>query len=258
MKTPVNIKRGTYTLATVDGSHAELLMYGEIYKKRPFDWSTGEPAKGEFILLDEFLEDLREIEGCRTLTIRMDSFGGDAFVSNTIHNRLRELQRGGMRISCVVDGVAMSGGSLIMCACDSVEVNPSSLIMIHNCWTFLFGGYNSADLLEEVASLDAVDEMQAAIYERKTGLAKEEILAMMGETTYMTGEEAVEKGFADKLLDDAEPFEVAASADRHTLYFGRRSFHLAPGMSAPAALKTIEAPDAWASRMLKKIKQKEE
>ena len=30
MKTPLNIKRSTYALYTVDGSHAELLMYGDI------------------------------------------------------------------------------------------------------------------------------------------------------------------------------------------------------------------------------------
>lgn len=256
MKTTIN--RSTYALAVVAGSHAELTLYGNIYRNRPIDWDTGAPAKGNFIVLDEFLEDLKEIEGCRTLTIRMDSYGGDAYVSNTIHNRLRELQRGGMSITCIVDGVAMSGGSLIMCACDTVEVNPSSLIMIHDCWVFMFGGYNSAELRKTAEDLDSVNKMQAAIYARKTGLEKTEILAMMAETTYMTGEEAVEKGFADKLLDEAEPLDIAASADRRTLYVRNRSYHLAPGMTAPAALKTAEPPGAWASRMLEKFKQKEE
>ena len=255
---PLDIKKSVYALASADGDSAELTMYGDIYETWPKDWWTGEPLEGNFITLDEFLDDLYEIRDAKRLTIRMNSYGGDANVANVIHNRLRELSRGGMAITCIVDGVAMSGGSLIMCACDSVEVNPSSLIMIHNCWSFLFGGYNAEELLKQAEALEAVDRMQAAVYERKTGLKQSEILGMMAETTYMTGREAVEKGFADALIEDAEPLSIAASADRRTLYVGSRALHLAPGMRAPAALEAIEAPEDWKARMLEKLKPKKE
>lgn len=254
MKT-LDLKKKTYALASIDGTHAELTMYGDIYAKRPVDWWTDEPIEGDFILLDEFLADLKEIERCTSLLIRMNSYGGDADVANTIHNRLRELARDGMRITCVVDGVAMSGGSLIMCAADEVTVNPSSLIMIHNAWGFLYGGYNAADLLEAAARMDAYDKMQASIYERKTGLSQTAILGMMAETTYMTGREAVEKGFADRLLEDAEPLSIAASADGRSLYVGKKTLHLAPGMTAPAALERIEAPESWRARMKARFKR---
>ena len=254
----IDIKKPVYALASVDGDSATLTMYGDIYEKRPVDWWTDEPIEGDFILLDEFLDDLEEIRHCRTLTIRMNSYGGDANVANVIHNRLRELSRGGMDIRCVVDGVAMSGGSLIMCACDRVEVNPSSLIMIHNAWGFFFGGYNATQLLELAAQLDAYDKMQASIYERKTGLSQEQILGMMAETTYMTGAEAVEKGFADALLEDAEPLAIAASQDGRSIYIGSRTFHLAPGMTAPAALKKIEPPEIWRERMIAALNKRKE
>ena len=249
----VSIKKTAYALARVDGRSAELTMYGDIYAARPTDWN-GNPVEGDFILLDDFLADLKEIEGCTSLLIRMNSYGGDADVANTIHNRLRELSRGGMEIHCIVDGVAMSGGSLIMCAADSVEVNPSSLIMIHNAWSFFFGGYNSAELLEAAARMESYDKMQATIYQRKTGLSESDILGMMAETTYMTGREAVEKGFADKLIEDAEPLRIAASADGHSLYIGSRTMHLAPGMTAPAALERMEPPETWRARMRDELK----
>ncbi len=159
----IDIKKSVYALASVDGETATLTMYGDIYEKRPVDWWTDEPIEGDFILLDEFLDDLDEIRRCRSLTIRMNSYGGDANVANVIHNRLRELARGGMETVCIVDGVAMSGGSLIMCACDRVEVNPSSLIMIHNAWGFFFGGYNAAELLELAAQLDAFDKIRMTV-----------------------------------------------------------------------------------------------
>ena len=157
-------------MATTDGQSAEITMYGDIYEQRPTDWD-GNPVEGEFVLMDEFLDDLKSIEGCEDITIRMNSYGGDAGVSNTIHNRLRELARNGAKLTCVVDGVAMSGGSLIMCACDTVRVNPSSLIMIHKCWTFLWGGYNADELRDQAAQQDAWDKMQVEIYKRKTGLS---------------------------------------------------------------------------------------
>ena len=252
----LKIKKSAYALAVVDGSRAELTMYGDIYEQRPVDYWTGKPVEGDFILLDDFLKDLDEIKRCSSLLIRMNSYGGDAVVANTIHNRLRDLSRDGMRITCVVDGVAMSGGSLIMCAADEVEVNPSSLVMIHNAWSYLWGGYNANDLLEAAARMEAYDKMQASIYERKTGRSQEELLGMMAETTYMTGREAVEKGFADKLIDDAEPLQIAASADGRCLFVGTRTLHLAPGMTAPAALERMEAPETWRARMRGRLEKK--
>lgn len=236
----VNIAKPTYAMATADGKNAEIIMYGDIYERRPTDW-YGEPIEGEFILLSEFLEDLKQISGCKKITVRMNSYGGDAGVSNTIHNRLRDLARTGAKLTCIVDGVAMSGGSLIMCACDTVKVNPSSLIMIHKCWGFMYGGYNADELREIAESQDAWDKMQAEIYARKTGLSKDEILGMMADTTYMTGREAVEKGFADEMLEDAEPLNIAASADGRILFVGERQMHLTPGMFAPDNIPTVKS-----------------
>lgn len=239
----VSIKKTAYTMVTTDGQNAEITMYGDIYEQQPTDW-WGDPIEGQFITLDEFLKDLDQLAGCNKVTIRMNSYGGDAGVSNTIHNRLRELSRDGADLTCIVDGVAMSGGSLIMCACDTVKVNPSSLIMIHKCWGFLWGGYNADELRETAASYDAWDKAQVAIYKRKTGLSETVISHMMSDTTYMTGREAVEKGFADEILEDAEPLEIAASADGRNLFVRGRTLHLTPGMFAPDNIPTVktEAP----------------
>lgn len=246
----VLIQKPVYAMASVDGNSAELTMYGDIYESRPTRWN-GDPIEGEFVTLSEFLEDLTAIESCKDITIRMNSYGGDAGVSNTIHNRLRELSRGGTKLTCIVDGVAMSGGSLIMCACDTVKANPSSLIMIHKCWSFLWGGYNADELRDQAREQDAWDRMQVEIYTRKTGLSDTKILHMMGDTTYMTGREAKEKGFVDEILEDAEPVSVAASADGRTLFVAGRQMHLAPGQFAPDIIPTV-TPEAFTSDMANK------
>lgn len=242
----VNIQRNFYTMATVDGDSAVITMYGDIVEQQPRDWWTDEPLEGNYIIQSEFLEDLEKIANCKNITIRMNSCGGDAGVSVFIHNRLRELANAGANLTCIVDGVAMSGGSLIMCACDTVKVNPSSLIMIHKCWCFLFGGYNADELRKMAKTNDAYDKSQVSIYKRKSGLSETALLHMMGDTTYLTGKEAVEKGFADELMEDAEPLDIAASADGRSLFVKGRQMHLTPGMFAPDNIPTVN-PDVSAS-----------
>ena len=235
----IKIERPFYAMASTNGTEAEITMYGEIVEQRPRDW-FGNEVDGQFIIAEEFLEDLKQVEGCTAITIRMNSGGGDAGASIMIHNRLRDLSAKGVKLTCIVDGIAMSGGSLIMCACDTVKVNASSLIMIHKCWSFLFGGYNADEMRQMADANDAYDKAQAAIYVRKTGESETKILHMMADTTYMTGKEAFEKGFADEVLEE-DALPIAASADGRTLFVGQRQMHLAPGMFAPDFIPTVEA-----------------
>lgn len=228
MKNESNIKiqRNFYTMATVDRDSAEIVMYGDIVENKPIDWWTGEPIPGDYIVQSEFLEDLKQVENCKDITIRMNSCGGDAGVSILIHNRLRELVAKGTKLTCIVDGVAMSGGSLIMCACDTVKANPSSLIMIHKCWSFIWGAYNADELRSTADGFDAVDKAQASIYQRKTKLGETVIKHLMADTTYMTGKEAKEKGFVDEVIDDEGALAIAASADRKTIFVAGRKINL--------------------------------
>ena len=239
-KPAVNIQRDFYTMATVDGDEAEIIMYGEIVEERPRDWWTDEPLEGNYIVLDEFLEDLKQVSDVSKITIRLNSVGGDAYAAIPIHNRLRELKA---KKTVIVDGVAMSGGSLIMCAAETVKVNASSLIMIHKCWCRIWGGFNADELRKLAASNDAADKAQAAIYKRKTGMSEEDILTMMADETYMTGTEAVEKGFADELMEGDAP-NIAASADLSTLYVNGRALRLSNPLSKlPESIPTVKSDD---------------
>lgn len=238
----VSIQRPCYAMATTDGLNADITMYGQIVEAQPTDWWTGEPVPGQYIIESEFLEDLNRISGCGSITIHMDSLGGDAGVSILIHNKLRELTAGGTKLTCIVDGVAMSGGSLIMCACDTVKVNPSSLVMIHKCWSSVYGAFNADDLRKAADANDAWDKGQVSIYKRKTGLSDTVLLHMMADTTYMTGKEAVEKGFADELLDDAEPLEISASANRQVISCKGHALRLMPGVKLPDNIPLAKAP----------------
>ena len=238
-KTVMKIARACYDINVMEKA-AELTMYGEVVETQPRNWLTGEFLDGQFIVLKDFLEDLKELKGIRNLTIHLNSVGGDAYSSLAIHNRLREMSNNGMKITCNVDGVAMSGGSLIMCAADTVRVNPSSIIMIHDCWQFIWDCANASDLRKMADEMDVINNSQAEIYTRKTGKSLEEIRDMMKTETYMSGRQALEHGFADELIDNAEDPEISVSADKQILFAHGRRMRIAAMGKLPDGIKVIE------------------
>lgn len=240
-----NIKRQYYAMASTDGVAAEIQLYGDVCETWPKNYWTGQKLEGSYITQDEFLKDLKAVEKCKSLTIRLNSYGGDCVVGYLIHNKIRELAAKGVETTCIIDAVAMSAGSIIASACDKVIVNSVGLVMVHKCWSLLIGGYNADELRESAGTMDAYDKAMAAAYARKTGMPEADIMAMMAETTYMTGREAVEKGFADELAKDESNIKLAASADGRSLFAGNRQIHLCPGMFAPDNIPTIE-PEAQA------------
>lgn len=231
------IERPCYTM-TVTGKHVDMNMYGEIVETRPVDWWTGEPISGDFIILDEFLRDLETLAGMDTITIHMNSIGGDAFASIAIYNRLKALSAD---ITVIVDGVAMSGGSLIMCAANTVQANPSSLIMVHQCWTYFYDRVNSDDLTAQAEKLAAIDRSQAEIYMAKTGKTMEEVLEIMRGEKYMTGREAMELGFVDEMVDEDVNPDITVSADHRTMYVRGHSMRVAAMGQLPENITVVES-----------------
>ncbi|MDR1158349.1 MAG: Clp protease ClpP [Oscillospiraceae bacterium] len=238
----VNIRRECYAMSMAAGLDAEIQFYGEIVRTRPVDWWTGEPVPGDFIMLDEFLKDLTSISGAKTLLMRIDSIGGDSEVSIVVHNRLRELPA---KKTARIDGVAMSGGTHITCAADVIQVNPASQFMIHKCWAYFRGGYNADELRAFADGLDPTDKSQVAIYKARTGKSEEELLAMMSKTTTFVGQEIIDAGFADEMLDAAgDALEIAASADGRRLLVNGRTLRMAPFAKPPEGLKVAEPAGA--------------
>jgi len=225
------------------GTEVELELYGEIVETQPRDWWTDEPIEGSWIVQGDVLSELDNAvkAGAKSIKLRINSLGGDAGVAITIHNRLRELSsEKGIKVRCVIDGIAASGGSLIACACDEVEVFSASLFMIHKCLGLALGWFNADELRDRARNQDAWDQAQINIYSRKSGLGDTVLSHMMSDTTYLTGQEIVNKGFADVLSEEGGKTKVAASADRKHLFVNGVEVHMAPGMLVPDGIPTKE------------------
>lgn len=141
---------------------------------------------------------LRAIGGA-DVTVNINSPGGDMFEGLAIYNLLREYEG---KVTVKVLGLAASAASIIAMAGDEVQIGRGAFLMIHNCWVYAMG--NRHDLAQIAADMEPFDKAMNDIYGAKTGLNAETIEAMMNAETYIGGSDAVEKGFADRLLSADE------------------------------------------------------
>lgn len=202
-----------WNIASTGEESGEILLYGDVMSRQPIDWWTGEPEPGLYITPEGFLEDLAAVKDKGNITIKINSCGGDLYTGIAIHNAIKGLA--GTK-TVIVEGIAASAASVIMCAGDTVQVYPGSMVMIHGVAGLLWDYYTLQDLKKLVKDFDASERAIAEIYRAKTGLEVDQLRSMMTRETWMVGQEAIENGFANTLLDGAGP-DVAISADKKVL-----------------------------------------
>lgn len=135
--------------------------------------------------------------GDNDVTIRLNSPGGDAFDGISIYNRLKQHEG---KVTVHVDGWACSAASIIAMAGDEIIMGLGSMMMIHEASTMAWGpkGYmrKISDMLEKL------DNGALDIYESKANISREEIKEKQEAETWLTAKEAVELGFADKVVEN--------------------------------------------------------
>jgi ATP-dependent protease ClpP protease subunit len=151
---------------------------------------------------------LRSI-GPNPVTVNINSPGGDMFEGLAIYNLLAQHQA---EVTVNVMGYAASAASIIAMAGDNVLMSPGSMLMIHRAWGFVIG--NAQAFADAQQVFTKFDESMADIYVDHTGLAKDDVIAMLdgpskaSDGTWLTVDEAIEKGFADGRVEAA----IAAKA----------------------------------------------
>lgn len=173
---------------------ADLYIYGEI---SDYSWW------GDEVTPKQFADDLEEVKNVDTINVRINSVGGDVFAAHAIYSLLKSAKP---QIMVYIDGLAASAATVIMMAGDKIMMPPNAMIMIHNPWTIARG--ETKDFEKSIEILTKVKDSIILAYEAKTGLDKEELSVLMDAETWMTGQEAYDKGFIDELIQDEQ---VAAS-----------------------------------------------
>lgn len=200
-----------YNIAMIGDNDAEINMYGEVVTKRPVDLWTGEPLDGNYIVVDEFLKDLNELSTKDNITIHINSAGGDTYGGFSIYNRLKSLPA---NVTTINDGLAASAASIIFQAGNTRKVNAGSNIMVHQAMGFLFGYYNNNELGQIMKQLDAANNAAANIYAEASGKTPKEMKKLCDAETWLTGQEAVDAGIADEVIEDGLKVSMSLTNDR--------------------------------------------
>lgn len=190
---------------------AEITLYGDIVSDQPRDFWTGQAIEGNFITPQAFADDLAKCKKKNHVVVRLNSCGGDLFTGIAIHNSLKGLNG---KKTVIVEGIAASAASVIMCAGDDVQVYPGSIVMIHGVSAFIRDMVNLSDAKKMVKAMDTMENSVAAIYAGKTSKAPGELRNLMTRETWMTGQEAIDAGFANSLIegDMVNSLNLVASA----------------------------------------------
>lgn len=239
----------------VDG---ELVLYGFV----------GEDFFDEGFTAVQVLDALAMLGRDADVTVRLNSGGGYTDDGIAIFNALKA-HRG--TVSIVVDAIAASAASVIAMAGDDISMRAGSLMMIHDPMGFTFGNAGEHDKSSE--QLNKLADLMADIYAERTGEDPDDIREEMRDELWLTGSEAVERGFAteteggrakavaafDYRLYAQAPQKLIAKAQKEKWSFEVEAHKAAAvaqpkpqtedtSMGKPAAASTVpatsEAPDA--------------
>ena len=129
---------------------AEVFFYGVIG-----DWDNS---------AEQLVNDLKSFEH-GDITVRIHSWGGDAFDGLAIMNALRAHEG---HVTCIVEGVCASAASVIAVGgADTLIMRPNAELMIHDAWALVDG--NADELTRLAGQLSKLSDEYAAVYARKAG-----------------------------------------------------------------------------------------
>jgi len=171
----------------------DIYLYGEV----GYDFSGS-----------SFRDELFSNEG--DVSLHINSCGGDVFDGVAISALISDYRRKGNKVVAYIDGLAASAASYMALTADEVVVNSGAQFMIHNPMASCLWA-NADEMRKTADSLDSIKESIVALYVNKTGKDSDEIKADMDAETWLTAEQAVEYGIADRI--DTEALKVAAKVD---------------------------------------------
>lgn len=174
----------------------DLYIYGDVMADG-YDWWTDEIIESE-TSANHFREELGKYPNAAQINLYINSYGGSVFEGTAIYNQLK---RHPAHKTVYVDGFACSVASVIAMAGDEIIMPRNTMMMIHNAWMGAVG--SAAELRKAADDLDTINNAGKQAYLQKAGGKLEEaaLTAMMDAETWLTAEECIRYGLADRFAD---------------------------------------------------------
>lgn len=202
--TVVPIKRrapavGEYRMVNRGNGRGEIYVYGII----GMDWF------GDGVTAKQFAVDLKALGDVTTIDLRINSDGGVVDDARAMYNLLVEHKA---TIIAHVDGVAASAASFLAMAGDEIEIADGGFFMIHD----VRGGvYGTADDLDRRAKvMRGYNDAVVKTYADRTGASDKQLRAWMTAETWFNAKDAVEHGFADRIVENMKVAAAITDASR--------------------------------------------
>jgi ATP-dependent Clp endopeptidase proteolytic subunit ClpP len=153
----------------------------------------------------------RQIEGygdIEEINIRIHSPGGSIAEGCAIYNSLKNHKA---KVNVYIEGLCASIATVIAMAGDNIVMSPVSAFMIHNPFAQSTSG-DATKLRMTAETLDKYKEVIINAYETKSKLSRQELSNLMDKETYMTADEAFEKGFVTSIAEIKDNQQLVAMA----------------------------------------------
>lgn len=142
----------------------------------------------------EFVDELDQIAAAE-IVVSINCKGGDVFDGIAIYNALRMHPA---KVTTQVDSLAASIASVIAQAGDTRQMVSHSQMMIHTAWGLMIG--TAAEARAYADLLDRQSDNIANIYADRAGKPAAGFIELMQAETWLSDEEAVDKGLADEII----------------------------------------------------------
>lgn len=187
------------SLDTVD-----LYIYKEV-EGDGYDWWTDEIVESE-TSANHFKNELAKYPNAAQINIYINSNGGSVYEGTAIYNQLK---RHPAHKTVYIDGFACSIASVIAMAGDEIIMPRNALMMIHNMMMGVWG--NSKEIRKAADDLDVINAAGRQAYLMKAGekLSEEKLSEMMDAETWLTAEQCIEYGLADRYAENDADMEKA-------------------------------------------------
>lgn len=152
-----------------------------------------------------FAADLKAAGSISAINLHISSLGGDVHEGLAIYRLLVDHPA---KVTSFIDGWAASVASVIAMAGETIKIAEAGAVMIHNAWGMAAG--NAEDFRKLADMLEANSGAIADVYAARTGNEKKKITDWMTAETWFYGQDAVDKGFADEIMEN---MRVAAHFD---------------------------------------------
>lgn len=146
-----------------------------------------------------FRDALAQHPNAKEIKVYINSLGGSVMEGIAIYNQLK---RHSAHKTVVIDGFACSIASVIAMAGDTVIMPKNTVMMVHNAWTIAMG--NAAELRKAADDLDIINQASRQAYIDKSAgkITEEKLTELLDAETYLTAEQCIAYGFADKFAED--------------------------------------------------------